>query len=153
MSEFFFGPKCRSFIKFWTPPLIQGIYKGQNFENQILAITFEWSVLWKLWDMDEFLQQQSLQNQFRFSPRMAPLNIVPCPGPRLKFSRYQHRCSIAIVTPPVVITPANCAIAGLLCRRKWKNPDLSRRFQHFPSVAFLFLGRSAFQLVFGKPWA
>ena len=31
--------------KVLDPPLIQGIYKGQNSENQFWAITFDWSVM------------------------------------------------------------------------------------------------------------
>ena len=37
--------KYRSFLWNWTPSHIQRIYKGQNSENPLRAITFDWSVL------------------------------------------------------------------------------------------------------------
>ena len=44
--------KYRSFLWNWTPSHIQRIYKGQNSENPLRAITFDWSVLrtwgWRL---------------------------------------------------------------------------------------------------------
>ena len=41
--------KYRSFLWNWTPSHIQRIYKGQNSENPLRAITFDWSVL-RTWD-------------------------------------------------------------------------------------------------------
>ena len=41
--------KYRSFLWNWTPSHIQRIYKGQNSENPLRAITFDWCVL-QTWD-------------------------------------------------------------------------------------------------------